>query len=480
MTYPAFIFWILFLIASLANQRTLLILLFSSIAFGSLAVLPPELTGGASFIPKTMFSLLLGVRFVALPLLVAPRRVGQLARPENLGFLLAFLIISLITTIFMPRLFAGMVDIVPLKVVRFASTEPLAPSQTNLTQSIYLSVSVMVTFALAFLARTPKFAEDFLVAVLVGGAVLFGTGLADMAASAVGQADLLEPFRNASYAMIVGAEVSGVRRVVGLMSEASAFGSTCVSFGAALVFLRPSYAAGIPRTAATLVAVSLIAMALLSTSSSAYAGLVFFGAANILNIGRRMMSTSPVSRSGLGIELAAVFVCAIALLTTMLVVPEVFDPLLGVVNEVIFNKASTDSYFERAFWNQISWSAFWSTYGLGVGLGSTRASNLFVAIISNSGMLASGCFFIFLLQTFLRRSSESARSSELMTALKFAVVPFLGMAALGSATPDFEPWTGMLIGAITGLSLQTGRTSSTERYPNVSVAPSRMGLRNIR
>jgi hypothetical protein len=479
MTYPAFIFWILFLIGAVAGQRTLLILLFSSFAFGSLAVLPPELTAGLSFIPKTMFALLLVVRLMALPLFFSPRRLRELARAENLGFLLAFLVISLVTTIFMPRLFAGTIDVIPLRVLRFGAA-PLMPTPANFTQSVYLSISVMVTFAAALMARAPQFASQFLSAVLIGGAVLFGSGIADMAATALGQSALLDPFRNASYAMITNAEVAGVRRVVGLMSEASSYGSTCVTLAAALVFLRPLYAAGLPRMAATVTAVSLIVMALLSTSSSAYAGVAIFGAANILNVGRRMISASRVGRSGLGLELVAVFVSIVVILAALIVQPEVFDPLLRIVDEIIFNKATSDSYLERSFWNQIGWSAFWSTYGLGVGLGSTRASNYFIAVISNTGFLASGCFFIFLLQTFFRRSFASIQSSELVSALKFTIIPSFGMAALGSATPDFEPWLGLIFGAITGLSLQAGHASPTERFSSLAAYSPEIDLRGVR
>jgi len=231
--------------------------------------------------------------------------------------------------------------------------------------------------------------------------------------------------------------------------------------------------------AATVTGVSLIVMALLSTSSSAYAGLAILGAAIILNVGRRMISVSRVSRSGLGLELVAVFASFVVILAALIVQPEVFDPLLRIVDEIIFNKATSDSYLERSFWNQIGWNAFWSTYGLGVGLGSTRTSNYFIAVISNTGFLASGCFFIFLLQTFFRRSFASIQSSELVSALKFTIIPSLGMAALGSATPDFGPDLGLIFGAITGLSLQAG-ASPTERFPRLAAYSPEIDLRGVR
>ena len=462
MTYPGIIFWIFFLFAAVADQRTLLTCFFGSFAFGSLSVVPPELTAGWVFLPRTVLALLLIFKYVALPIIASSQRLVRLTRGDNLGFLLAFLAISFVVTIFMPRLFEGTVNIIPLRVLVFAASEPLAPSPGNFSQSIYLSVSVMVTFAAAYMANSPQFAGHLLFGVLVGGAILVGSGVADMMATAAGQSALLDPFRNATYAMLTNADVGGVRRVVGLMPEASAFGSCCVWFGAALLFLRPLYPAGLPRLMATATALSLVGMALLSTSSSAYAGLFMLGVLVIANLGRRLVAGSAVSRSGVVFELLGLFVSLIAILVVLAVEPEVFDPLVNLVNEIIFNKAMTASYYERSFWSQTSWNAFLSTYGMGVGLGSTRASNYFVALISNTGVFASACFFIFLLKVLLRRSNGSPQYGELNWALKLTIIPALGMAALGAATPDFDPWLGVIFGSVIGLSMQANPAAQAD------------------
>lgn len=460
MTYPAVIFWFLFLKAAVSRQQTLLLMLFASFTFGSLAVLPPEVTAGSSFVPKTMFALLLVMKVLVPTLLTRSSLVLELASLKNLGFLFAFLAVSLITTIFVPSFLADTISVVPLKSLGFASTEPLRPSQGNITQSIYLSVSVAVAAATALIARSPPFPGQLLLAVLVGGITLLTSGLIDMFASAAGLASLLDPFRNAGYAMITNAEVLGVRRVVGLMPEASSYGSSCVAFASALAFLRPLYAPGPARMVASSTAVALIGMALLSTSSSAYAGLAIFSVAYAINLVRRIANFSAIGHTGLAIEFVVGLIAVVSILMALLLQPELFDPLLRLVDEIIFNKAMSNSFVERSFWNQVGWNALFSSYGLGVGLGATRASNYFVAVISNTGLIGGGCFFIFLLQTMLRRSYGLPQSRELVTALKFTIIPSLGMAALGSATPDFEPWLAIIFGAITGISLQSGRARS--------------------
>jgi len=57
--------------------------------------------------------------------------------------------------------------------------------------------------------------------------------------SSVGLADLLEPFRNASYGLMLDVEVvGGRRRVVGLMPEARPMAAICIGAAASLGFLR--------------------------------------------------------------------------------------------------------------------------------------------------------------------------------------------------------------------------------------------------
>ena len=91
--------------------------------------------------------------------------------------------------------------------------------------------------------------------------------------------------------------------------------------------------------------------------------------------------------------------------------------------------------------------------GLGVGFGSTRASNWFAAIISNTGLIGAACMAIFLVQTFARRPAwRTEVSSELLTGLKLSLLPALAMVAVNSAGPDFGPWKAVIFGAIAGIA----------------------------
>jgi hypothetical protein len=60
-----------------------------------------------------------------------------------------------------------------------------------------------------------------------------------------------------------------------------------------------------------------------------------------------------------------------------------------VIDQAVFHKAGTDSYLERMSWSRISMAAFVQTGGYGLGLGSTRASSLAVAVVSSTGVIGA-------------------------------------------------------------------------------------------
>ena len=301
----------------------------------------------------------------------------------------------------MPRFFLGQVVIVPMRNV--IGAELLTPATANFTQSGYMALSVMIAFAVMLMTDEPWFVKTLLASVLAGGVVCIITGLIDLAAASSGLESLLQPFRNADYAYLTNADIAGVRRVVGFTPEASAYGDISVQFAAAIVLLRTLYAAGRQRTLATLVAVGLVVMALLSTSSTAYVGLAVLGLVYAANMVRRALWGSSLGQRGLLAELLAGLGLTAVLLALLVARAHLYDPLINVVDEVIFNKSQSGSFQERSYWNVVAWDAVASTWGLGIGFGSTRTSNWFAAIASNTGLLGVALMAIFLIHTFAKR-----------------------------------------------------------------------------
>ena len=459
MNIPVLVFWALIAWSFTASSGTVLVLLLASVPFGSLALVPIEITGGMSILPQEMFAVVLILKVIAPQVIPLSSKLWTALQLRHLGFLALFLLVGIVATLIMPRLFWGEVVVVPMRAI--SGAEMLAPAQANFTQVGYVTLSVLTTFAVFLIADERNFAHTLLASVLVGGAVCVLTGLIDIAAATTGMRSLLDPFRNADYAYITAAEIGDVRRVVGLTSEASVYGSICVQFATAAVLLQSLYTEGRQRFMATILAIGLIVMALLSTSSTAYLGIAVLGLVYAANWIRRAIWSTPSAQRGLMMESLGGLAVTITLIVISVVRPTLFDPLLNLINEQIFNKPLSSSFYERSFWNTTAWNAVASTWGLGIGFGSTRTSNWFAAVASNAGLLGAGLMGVFLIQIFWKRPLwYSPLSVDLLPALKLSLVPVLCMAGVVTAGPDFGVWMGVVFGAIAGIAaLRSGRSS---------------------
>ena len=145
---------------------------------------------------------------------------------------------------------------------------------------------------------------------------------------------------------------------------------------------------------------------------------------------------------------------AIAVVLFLLIAnADLFNPLLNTIDEVIFRKPQSGSFYERSFWNTTAWETVAATWGLGIGFGSTRTSNWVAAIVSNAGLIGAAFMALFLLQTFVSRPMwRTAWSSELLVGLKLSLLPALALLAVNGAGPDFGLWMGVVFGAIAGIA----------------------------
>jgi hypothetical protein len=149
------------------------------------------------------------------------------------------------------------------------------------------------------------------------------------------------------------------------------------------------------------------------------------------------------------------------------VAPGLLDPVFERVDAVVFQKSESESYAERRMWNQMGMDAFFATDGLGVGLGSARSSNWFVAILSNTGVIGGALLASFIARVFLQRGPSEPRAAELVAALKLSLLPGFVMAGLTGLSPDFGVANGATFGLITSLASATRLPLSK----SVSLAP---------
>jgi|SRR5579862_2216849 len=451
MNYPSLVCWAFIAWSSTCRAQTVLVLLLASIPFAGLAMLPVALTGGLSILPQSLFAVVLILKVLCPQLLPLSSRLAVALRLQHLGFLALFLLVSAVATMIMPRLFLEEIIVIPMR--ENWAADLLRPTKANFSQFGYVTLSVLTVFAVTTIANQPGFLKTLLTGALVGGIVCVATGLIDLIAASTGMSELLQPFRNADYGFLTHTEIAGVRRVVGFAPEASAYGPICVDFAATIALLRSLFMEGRERLLATIVAALLVVMALLSTSSTAYGGLAVLGVVYAANWIRRAFFSSPLGQDGLMSELLVGLGVMIALVLVLLTHASLFDPLLNVIDENIFKKQLTDSFVERSQWNTVAWNTVVSTWGLGIGLGSTRTSNWFAAVVSNGGVLGAVLMSIFLIQTFTKRAATQAPlTAELLSPLKLSLLPGLAMAAVDLPGADFGPWMAVMFGVITGVA----------------------------
>jgi hypothetical protein len=127
------------------------------------------------------------------------------------------------------------------------------------------------------------------------------------------------------------------------------------------------------------------ALVALSTSTTAYATLAVCAAwMGLASLGRVILRVrvqiTDLVLLGIGV------VAATALLAVYLADESLFAPVIRLLEITIFNKGTSDSAIERGAWNAQALRGFLDTWGLGVGVGSTRASSWAVAVVSHLGI----------------------------------------------------------------------------------------------
>jgi hypothetical protein len=425
--------------------HALIYLFFASLPFGSFAAVPTSATGGLTLTPTTVAALLLIARRLGSARGLA-RALDAALTPSTALLLTLFWAVAGIATLFMPRFFAGRVPVVN---VALAEVMTLRPTAQNVSQFVYISISVLVVLAFADLLRTASARRHALHALCLGAEVAVVTGFVDFLSQYLPMEGLLDPLRTANYALLTTDEILDSKRVVGLMPEASSFGCLVLAFLVSLYFFRRAMPAGRVRERVVPALMgALLLLGWLSTSSAAYLGLGAFGAVAVAHWCRRALAPGRDAdlRHGLARELAWSVAVLWVLALAGIARPGLFDPIARMLDTMVLQKTATASYEERSMWTRVSWEALMATHGMGVGLGGTRASNSAVALASNAGLAGAACYFLFVFQClFLRRVARAdAQGRALRSALRWSFVPsFLASLTIGS-TSDFGVFNAFL------------------------------------
>lgn len=458
---PIAIFWALALYGLVGKPAVLLYLFFGSMPFGAFAVVPPQLTSGLTLTPTPMVVVLIiartlgsmaGIRFF----------LSSALSPRRMLLLFLFWIVALVTTLFMPFLFYGEINVIPMRRLLPTLGIPLEPGTQNFSQMTYLSISILAVFAFTRMLLKPAALQNALRAMCLGAALVVVSGLLDYASLYVPISPLLEPFRTASYSLMTEVELFGGKRVVGLMPEASSYGSLCIAFLGLMYFLRHAMADQVLREKAAPALVGLLLLLIwLSTSSSALVGLGVFGLVALAEWIWRKSHSRALGHRGLGFEFWAVLAALFVLGLVLILNPALLDPFIRMIDEMVLNKTQSSSYEERSMWTAVGWKALADTYGLGVGVGSTRTSSFFAAVMSNTGVLGGLLLFAFIGQVLLRRLPRGADSlsRSTMVGVRCCFLPAFIVTLLAGTSTDFGSSNAFLFAMALAVTIHCTRAN---------------------
>lgn len=374
---------------------------------GAAAVVSVPALGGAPITPGVFalpLLLLWALRAHGLPALRAGLQAQQPGR-----WLLLLTAWGAASAAVLPRLLAGATDVfttnrsdaLSLGVLRMG----LQPVSTNLTQAAYLIAGLATFVAVRALLSAPGGMQRFGAAVRLLAWANLAAVVLNLAETYLHLPSLLDLVRNAGYATMVGGDIGGLQRISGTFPEASAwafFTMPLFAFAASLWADRCQ-----PRSTGLLAGLTLAAL-LFSTSSTAYSALaLYLGGLAVLAL-LRLVSTAGHYRIG---PLAPVlWGAAVVSCLVLLLLPEAGSVIATYFDQTMLRKLQSASGVERSSWNLQAWHNFVDSGGLGIGLGSGRASSFPMVLLSNLGVLGVLLFGLFV--AALHRSRRAAPAPE--------------------------------------------------------------------
>lgn len=379
LSVPGILVCLGLIVLGVVLRAPVIIALFASLPFGSTAIGELPGLGGSSPLIYAFFGLLFCASLLARR--GSLRDLGHVFASYWVAWIVAALVVHAVASaMILPRLFAGQTSaFVPA--VSGIREVPLAPVSGNITQAAYFALSAFMFFGICVVLKTRRNIVVLRRAYFAWAIFHATLGLVDLASKLLGVGDVLLPIRTASYALLTEVQEAGFWRVTGGFSEASAFGGvtlSCVAF--TFAYWRSTDSR--PALALTLLLAGLLVA---STSSTAYAGgavLVFILMVAISSSALRGRITA---QDVLLLALGAVGV--VAVVSLYLYHETLFDPMVRLFETTLLDKASSESAQERGYWNYRSLQSFLETGGLGIGLGSSRASNWSIAVLSQLGLL---------------------------------------------------------------------------------------------
>lgn len=430
---------IVLLLMGALMRAPLIVPMTASLAFGSTAIAALPALGGATPLIFTVFTFLFIISILFLKF-TKERLLSLLNSSVAVWMAFAMIIYVAIGAYLLPRLFANTITIFLVSHESGRVIEaPLQPSSGNVTQGGYLVLGLLVFVVLRIRLQqrsTLQAARRGLFAFATLNALLGGV---DLSAKLLGAGDVLLPIRTASYALLTDVEQAGFARIVGGFSEASAFGAAGL---ASLAFAFTQWRATGSRKALMLW-LATAGLLVLSTSSTAYVGL---GILAILFVTSNIRAFIYHGFSRQDVFLCAILcLCIVTLCAIVLWDQHIFDSSIRLSNETLFDKSQSISAQERSYWNMHSLQSVFETNGLGLGVGSSRASNWPTAVVSQLGIIGAIPLIILLISGLRSLEGIACRNPDRDIIVLFDSARATGIASLaGGLVTGSSPDPGLL------------------------------------
>jgi hypothetical protein len=422
---------------------------FASTLLGSAGAIILTAVGGTNIQPAHLLLAFLTLRLMSSrDIRDGALRAIAIGRP---GFwLLVTVVYSAISAYLMPRLFAGQTMAFAVRAQEGANyAVPLAPTTSNLTQSIYFIGNFICFFVLCGFGSSYSGRKSLAGAALACVILNLVFVVLDLATYATNTTEILSFIRNSTYTMLADTELVGFKRIVGSFVEASTFSYWTLGYFAFTISLWLNGIA--TRLTLPLSLLSFVAL-LLSTSTTAYVGLAVFLFVQYLLTGMKFLSR-PVGRE------INIFIITVPFILSVVVVLICLNDssaayVSNLLDTMVLNKLSSYSGIERSSWNSQAIRNFVETFGFGAGNGSVRASSFPIAVISSLGIFGALTYGLFLVTIWVGqvrpadaalvatlRAARSACFAWLIAATASSGfidlgLPFFAFAAIACADPQ--------------------------------------------
>ncbi|MFM9976641.1 MAG: glycoside hydrolase [Sphingomonadaceae bacterium] len=411
------------------------------------------LANGSSVLPSIQAVLLLTIRCI----MPTHRRIGTLrgALDANLPLLL-FTAYGIGGALVLPFIFAGAIDVAPLRPIfsldPFA-TAPLGFTPQNLTAAGYL-LTTMLGAIMAFVAIQAPEAELRVARTVAVIAIVHATlGFIGIAVAGTPLQAVLDFFRNGLYNQL-DQEIGGLARMNGIFAEASNFAGYGFIY---FVFANELWLRNIDRRWTGTASLLLLSALIISTSTTAYIGLAGYFAILAL---RQILFPSTLSFSKVVTIMAGSLFVAASVIALFVLRPESLKIVETIYRIMLVNKSESESGLVRLMWARQGIEAFWVSGGIGVGIGSFRSSSLGSAILGSMGVIGVATYaaqMLRVIQPF--RQSTFVRTGNTRTdvgvAAAWTVIAMSIPSFVSAPSPDPGLNWGLLVGIALGLRLGT-------------------------